>query len=615
MFRLEKNQIHIVFILLLIASVFVFGFFGMRNIPDTKVQSSVSVMEDFSDGWISSYETRSPQKIEKKQGANEKGKTVTVTEILSLPEIVPVDSGKTVTMTQKLPDYGQENIYLLFKTKAEMIQVIVDEQLVYESGHKEQNIECSHIVSIDKEFRNHMVTVKLTGSMPNELEIQKVLKGTYVNLLAFAWQESGIVFSIGVLLLIFSIVMLIPLLLIHNIKRQKAVLFYGSLESIFFSIFLILESRLFQAVTGWNYTLYLLKICILILTMVLHIAVINSNMYKKRVLFFTSLGIIFYGILFISIMVFQAFSLITVETACRIVEICVILGILVYTAILLIAICNYQRKEGRVLFAANLMIVFGICGQMADIVINHKNGQNIIYIALCSLFYMFIVFVYGIRLALDYPQKAEKGENIEEQLRQQLVERLNPNLLFASFHTLQNLIKNGSANSVKMIYYISIYMRDNLRAFEHAGEIVSFGTEMEHIIAYLQLQKTRNQNLNFSMECKETDFKVPQFSIEPMVENAVKYGIANHGNQGNVIVRTYQRPDGYALQVIDDGIGFNKNILKKNSPTALLNLFSVLENTCNAEVKLVSNEGAGTVITIVFPMLENDLIKENFEDE
>lgn len=92
-----------------------------------------------------------------------------------------------------------------------------------------------------------------------------------------------------------------------------------------------------------------------------------------------------------------------------------------------------------------------------------------------------------------------------------------------------------------------------------------------------------------------------------MVENAVKYGVANNGNRGNVVIRTYQREEGYAIQVVDDGAGFDRNKLTRKSPTALLNLFAMLEKTCQAKFEMISKEGKGTVITIILPVLENDL--------
>lgn len=615
MFRLEKNQIHMVLFLLLAAGIFLFIFFGVGSIPKTKIKSDISGLADFSDGWICTYETGNSSETAGKNSSDTSKKKVTISEIISLPETISMSPGTPVVMTQKLPDYGQENIYLIFQTKDVAIELYCDEQILYTSKKREKNITATHVICIDKEFRGRIVTVKLTGDEKGSLDIQRVSAGTYVNLLSYGWKESGALFVAGLFLLICHIAFLIPWIMIHNVSRQKAVLTYGLWESLFSGLFFILESKLFRLLTGWNFTLFLVEICILIIAMVLHITLIHSSVYKKKILFFTSIGILLYGVLFITVMVLCAFSLITVVAAYKAVKLCVVLGILACTIILLISVYVYGRQEARILSVANGILMAGICCQGIDWILHHENGKGMVYTVVATVFYMLIVLVYGLKQSLIWKQKAGGEEITGEQLRAQMVEQLNPNLLFASFHTLQNLIKNGSSNSVKMIYYISVYLRDNLRAFEHAGEFVTFETEMEHIIAYLQLQKTRNQGLHFAMECKETEFKIPRFSIEPMVENAVKYGIANNENKGNVVVRTYQRAEGYAIQVIDDGIGFDKKTLKRQSPTALLNLFSLLEETCQAQVELISKEGSGTVITIILPMLENDLIKENVDDE
>ena len=120
---------------------------------------------------------------------------------------------------------------------------------------------------------------------------------------------------------------------------------------------------------------------------------------------------------------------------------------------------------------------------------------------------------------------------------------------------------------------------------------------------------------SFTVECKVKDFQIPRHSIEPMVENAVMHGISNQDDMGNIVIRTYLRAEGYAIQVVDDGVGFDSHILKRKSSTALLNLFDLLEETCQAQTEVISKEGKGTVITIVLPVLENEWMDESEELE
>ena len=74
-------------------------------------------------------------------------------------------------------------------------------------------------------------------------------------------------------------------------------------------------------------------------------------------------------------------------------------------------------------------------------------------------------------------------------------------------------------------------------------------------------------------------------------------------------IRAYTRADGYGVQIIDDGAGFDTAILRKKGSTIAKKL-SLLETTCQAKTEVISKLGKGTVITIVLPMLENDLLSE-----
>ena len=283
-----------------------------------------------------------------------------------------------------------------------------------------------------------------------------------------------------------------------------------------------------------------------------------------------------------------------------------ILGMILYTALLGVAIYVYKRREGITVFYANITVLACLLIKMMVWIFIRQETVGRLYVPVGIFIYMLAVWVCGWKQVFHTEQEKDTIGYGDERVREQVMEQLNPNLLFASFKTLQNLIKNGSDNSVKMIYYISVYFRGNLKAVNLAGEMIPFEEELEHMIAYLQMQKTRNAELDFTIECKVKDFNVPRHSIEPIVENAVKYGVANHGNRGNVVIRTYQREDGYAIQVVDDGAGFDRDKLTRKSPTALLNLFTMLEKACQAKPELITKEGKGTVITIVLPILEND---------
>lgn len=355
----------------------------------------------------------------------------------------------------------------------------------------------------------------------------------------------------------------------------------------------------------------MLKSCVVLLAIILHLIIIRCFIYKKKVLGIIDTGVLCVGILYISVMVLQMFSLVQFDTIYTIGIVLYGLVIVLFTIVLAITVFDYQHREGMPVFIANVFLIVAILAQII-MEVTGRGGSDRIYVRIGFLLYMIYIWVFGLRQATFVQPVKEEATYDESDIRAQVVEQMNPNLIFASFQTLQSLIKNGSPKSVKMIYYISVYFKNNLQALESENSIISFADEMEHIIAYLQLQRTRNHNLNFAIECKAKDFNVPRHSLEPLVENAVKHGIANNDNQGNVAVRSYMRADGYAVQIVDDGAGFDMSILKKKNTTVAKKL-ALLEKTCQARTEVISREGKGTVITIVFPMLENDLMDEMLE--
>lgn len=616
MFRLEERQLHILLFMILGASIILFSILGIDKMPALDEQGGVEGMTDFSEGWICTYETDDMQKYEEYQSTEEnptENEDKIIREVVTLPGKLPVAKGKTLSLLHQVPDMDLSTMYLLIRTEQQSIKVIAGADVIYESSKKEARIPSYHMIAVPLKYKNQMLTIEMTKKSGNDMQVDAIYAGTRNQLLVDLLTADGTSVAGGTLQICISLCMLLFFVLVRNTWKQKRLLLYGSLEGILLGLLSIMGGTILPVLTGWNYGIYLMRCCIIILTAALHLMVIRCFINRKKVLALLDTGILVYGIFYISVMVLQIFSLIQFDIIYSAGKVLFGAGVLFYTVVLAVTVYKYKWGENKPIFCANGILIFFVVMQFI-MQLFVRNTTDSLYISAGFGIYIVFVWVLGIRQALFDKSKEEITYN-EEEVRAQIVEQMNPNLLFASFHTLQNLIKSGSEKSIKMIYYISVYFRDNLKALEQGGEIIPFEEELEHIIAYLQLQRTRNVNLNFVMECKVKEFCVPRHSIEPMVENAVKHGIAQHDNRGNIVIRTYLRTEGYAIQVIDDGIGFDKKILKRHSPTALLNLLDRLENTCQAQTDVVSKEGKGTVITIILPLLENDLIEDEGQSE
>ena len=84
--------------------------------------------------------------------------------------------------------------------------------------------------------------------------------------------------------------------------------------------------------------------------------------------------------------------------------------------------------------------------------------------------------------------------------------------------------------------------------------------------------------------------------------NAAKYGIGKNGNRGRIIVRSYERRDSYAIQIVDEGAGFDTDMLyHKDTPTSMKTVRQRLEASVGGVIEVNSRYGVGTIVTVKVP--------------
>lgn len=608
MFHFSNRQLHIMISFLVASMLLIAAFIVVRNNEGILLKGKIKGLDDFSDGWIASYETLDDAKWRKFGNTDDKNAKKYITEVLNLPNTFDIKADNYLILTHKLPDYSNEEEYLVFYSRNQFIQILANKDLIYESTEKDILFPY-HIVSIAPQYANADLTIKIKSYDEDKVALENIRIGTFTELLAQSIKDDGWLVVYGILLILIGIALFAVIVSVKSRAPKKYLLNYIWTEAFFTGILLCIKSSLFRTVIYWEMLNYFLISMGIIIVTVIHLFVIRCMINKVKILSVIDVGIIIYCIEFISIIILSWFRLVSFDLIYNIVVALSVIGVVLFTLLVGIASYDYRQKEGRPVFVSNLIL---LGSAILALVLYVTHSETIVYympVIIGSFIYFVILIKYGIGQAVvvsenDMDDVGDKDEIV----RQQVIESFNPNLLFASFQTLQNMIKTGSENSTKMIYYISMYVMDNIKAINNRGEIISFEDELEHIMAYLNLQRTRNSKLSFVIESKVKDFKIPRNTIEPLVEKAVKYGIGGKDNSGNVVVRTYTREDGYAIQIIDNGIGFDTSNLKNTGATSLKHLLDILTDKCKAKTELISKPNKGTVITIIIPMIENELI-------
>ena len=107
--------------------------------------------------------------------------------------------------------------------------------------------------------------------------------------------------------------------------------------------------------------------------------------------------------------------------------------------------------------------------------------------------------------------------------------------------------------------------------------------------------------IQFEEEIGETNFRIPPLTVQPIVENAIKHGLVEHGRSGTVRLCTMCSETGSVLIVEDDGAGFVPEECEKEDSVGIRNVRYRLESMVNGSLTIESSPGNGTKVTIRIP--------------
>lgn len=143
-----------------------------------------------------------------------------------------------------------------------------------------------------------------------------------------------------------------------------------------------------------------------------------------------------------------------------------------------------------------------------------------------------------------------------------LQSQINPHFLFNTLNAIARFAMfEGAKKTTELIESLSSIFRYNLKNTEE----VLLEDELKIIHEYAHIQTARfGDRLKFEV-VKRTDitnFKVPSFIIQPLVENAVIHGLESKESGGTVRIKIYKIKEGLKIKIIDNGIGISRDKLQ-----------------------------------------------------
>ena len=230
-------------------------------------------------------------------------------------------------------------------------------------------------------------------------------------------------------------------------------------------------------------------------------------------------------------------------------------------------------------------------------------GRNFLTYAFIATAYHAVAYHKAIR---ERDLRAVRLEvDLAEAKLASLESRLRPHFLFNTLNTIAALIRDDPAAAETMLGQLSDLLRASLRA--DPGAEIQLAEELHLVEQYLAIQRVRfNDRLSIGLRATDEAKQalVPQLILQPVVENAVRHGIAPRESGGSVWVSA-ERPDGrLRLIVEDDGVGMgNGPSANAGAGIGLGGLRSRLAHLYGSDhrVEVAPRLPSGTRVTIEIP--------------
>lgn len=237
----------------------------------------------------------------------------------------------------------------------------------------------------------------------------------------------------------------------------------------------------------------------------------------------------------------------------------------------------------------------------------YRNGFANIIFSIVIVAYFIMVYVHYIR---HKSTEADKKNEIEEKLHTLqssiLKEQIKPHFLFNALNVTQALYYQDIEKGDRAINLLSTHLRN----YVEAGNtyLVSLEKELNNVNSYLELENLKvDKPFNIIYNIDIYDFDVPFFSLQPLIENIIRYSKINDKIDGYIQISSFDDKDNYYIKITDNGVGFDTSKIDLLKSYGIKNVTERFYLLLQAETKIQSVIGQGTTVDIRIPKLgKND---------
>lgn len=232
--------------------------------------------------------------------------------------------------------------------------------------------------------------------------------------------------------------------------------------------------------------------------------------------------------------------------------------------------------------------------------------EVVTFLVIAVMLVMSVIYFVRMRQNTVEAMKAAQLEKAYTQMRHNtMLAQIKPHFVFNSLTSIQSMYHESVDEGDTALTNFSKHLRANIES--DTRELIPFEDELVNINNYFELENLRlKDKVTLFFDIEYFDFEVPILSLQPLVENAIKYAKTETKENGFIQIVSREEAERIVVMVKDNGVGFDTSDIDPNSK-GLANITERFNYSLNAEIEIASEVGEGTTVSIFIPKREGDM--------
>lgn len=166
-------------------------------------------------------------------------------------------------------------------------------------------------------------------------------------------------------------------------------------------------------------------------------------------------------------------------------------------------------------------------------------------------------------LQIELAELDRKTEQLAKAELAALQAQISPHFVYNTLNTISSFIRTKPDEARRLLTEFADFTR---RAYKRRGEFAPFAQELEYVHQYLGFEKARfgeRLQVVYRIDPEILHAVVPVLVLQPLVENAVRHGVAHKEGPVKVTIRAEDRGNECWISVHDDGPGIPREVVER----------------------------------------------------